>query len=309
MSTSDEPGVTTYRTPNDLEIVATRVFAAPVELVWEVWTNPAHLPKWLLGPDGWVMTDCEIDLRPDGGWRYAWRNVDAGDVLETRGRYHEIDPPRLLAGTELARDGSPAAESTLTFTADAAGTLLTQRLRFGSVEARDAAQASAMAAGMDASFGRLDGYLQSIRPGPGGTDLGLDVLLELVPVPVADIDRALAFYRDALGWTLDVDIKPGDGVRIAQLTPPGSGCSILLSAGIPDVEMPVGSLRGPHLVVADIQTARQALLDRGVEVGEVTEPGQGVAYAAFTDPDGNTWLLQEMKWRAADFGPTGRRAT
>src|SRR5213596_2846323 len=93
--------------------------------------------------------------------------------------------------------------------------------------------------------------------------------LELVPVPVSDIDRAKAFYVEKVGFEVDVDVQPNDTMRIVQLTPPGSACSIGLWAGLPNMEMPPGSVKGLHLVVGDIHEARQALLGRGVLVGEV----------------------------------------
>jgi catechol 2,3-dioxygenase-like lactoylglutathione lyase family enzyme len=121
-------------------------------------------------------------------------------------------------------------------------------------------------------------------------------LLELVPVPVSDIDRAKAYYSERLGFHVDVDVRPTDGVRVVQLTPPGSACSITLTTGIPWLDMPAGSLRGLHLVVSDIAEARATLIDRSVEVGPVEDLG-GVFYASFADPDGNTWTLQHMPWR------------
>jgi catechol 2,3-dioxygenase-like lactoylglutathione lyase family enzyme len=125
--------------------------------------------------------------------------------------------------------------------------------------------------------------------------------LELVPVPVADIDRAKAFYVEQVGFHADVDVRPNESVRIVQLTPPGSACSIVLTTGVPAIYMPPGSLRGLHLVVGDVASARAALIERGVATGEIEEHDQGIKYAAFSDPDGNTWTLQEMPWRASDF--------
>jgi catechol 2,3-dioxygenase-like lactoylglutathione lyase family enzyme len=126
-----------------------------------------------------------------------------------------------------------------------------------------------------------------------------EMKLELVPVPVSDVDRAKTFYVEKIGFNLDVDVKPNDTVRVVQLTPPGSGCSIVISTGLPEIsEMQPGSIKALHLVVADIYKARQALVERGVEVGEVDVHDQGVKYAHFSDPDGNTWLLQEMPWRS-----------
>ncbi|MGY6651480.1 VOC family protein [Amycolatopsis sp. TRM77291] len=122
------------------------------------------------------------------------------------------------------------------------------------------------------------------------------LLLELVPVPVTDIERAKTFYQDRLGFRLDVDVNPKPGVRIVQLTPPGSACSITLAEGLPTLDMPPGTLRGLHLVVADIEAARAELAERGVEISDVEDLG-GVFYAYFADPDGNTWCLQHMPWR------------
>ena len=122
----------------------------------------------------------------------------------------------------------------------------------------------------------------------------MDMKLELVPVPVSDIDRAKAFYVDRAGFNADHDVRPGGPVRVVQLTPPGSACSIVLSSGLPGIEMPPGSLRGLHLVVTVIRAARAALLGRGVEVSEIDEQGMGIKYASFSDPDGNTWALQEI---------------
>ena len=121
-------------------------------------------------------------------------------------------------------------------------------------------------------------------------------LLELVPVPVTDIDRANAFYSERAGFKVDVDVTPADGVRIVQLTPPGSYCSITLSTGLPTLDMPAGSIRGLHLVVADIEASRAELVGRGIDVAPVEDMG-GVFYASFADPDGNTWTLQHMPWR------------
>ena len=129
----------------------------------------------------------------------------------------------------------------------------------------------------------------------------MDMKLELVPIPVADVDRAKAFYEQ-LGFVADVDVTPADGVRIVQLTPPGSACSIGFGTGLPVYEAPPGSIRGLHLVVADIEQARAELVGRGIDVGEVQDVGGGVRYVPFEDPDGNTLTLQEMAWRTgADF--------
>ena len=124
--------------------------------------------------------------------------------------------------------------------------------------------------------------------------------LELVVVPVADVDRAKAFYVETLGWNADVDVQPAPGVRVVQVTPQGSACSVGFGSGIPvydAIPSPIGNL---HLVVDDLDATRSELLGRGVEVGPVVDVGGGVRYAGFTDPDGNGLLLQEMAWRRGD---------
>jgi predicted enzyme related to lactoylglutathione lyase len=133
---------------------------------------------------------------------------------------------------------------------------------------------------------------------PDEMGVTVDLKLELVPVPVSDIDRAKAFYIDQLGFHEDVDVRPTDSVRVVQLTPPGSECSVVLGAGLPQIAMEPGSIKGLHLVVKDIAEAREALVANGVAVGEIDDQGQGVKYAGFTDPDGNGWTLQEMAWRS-----------
>jgi catechol 2,3-dioxygenase-like lactoylglutathione lyase family enzyme len=133
---------------------------------------------------------------------------------------------------------------------------------------------------------------------PDEMGVTVDLKLELVPVPVSDIDRAKAFYVDQLGFHEDVDVRPTDSVRVVQLTPPGSECSVVLGAGLPQIAMEPGSIKGLHLVVKDIAEAREALVANGVAVGEIDDQGQGVKYAGFTDPDGNGWTLQEMAWRS-----------
>ena len=121
-----------------------------------------------------------------------------------------------------------------------------------------------------------------------------DMKLELVPVPVSDVDRARAFYVEKAGFNLEVDVQISHTMRVVQLTPPGSACSIVFGTGMGDISaMQPGSVKGLHLVVADIHTAREALVKRGLEVGEVWDV-QGVKYAGFSDPDGNSWLLQEF---------------
>ena len=135
----------------------------------------------------------------------------------------------------------------------------------------------------------------------------MDYKLELVLIPVSDVDRAKAFYTEQLGFSLDVDHQPNESFRVVQMTPSGSACSITIGVGITSAEP--GSYRGTHLVVSDIEEAHADLAARGVEIGDVRhmtadgwapgpEPERAdyASFAEFADPDGNTWVLQEVGW-------------
>ncbi len=162
------------------------------------------------------------------------------------------------------------------------------------------------------SSAKIDRQTAAEGPAAGTADLKLEVVV----IPVSDVDRAKDFYGN-LGWRLDADFAFDDGVRILQLTPPGSGCSIQFGTKLTSASP--GSAEGLYLIVSDIEAARQQLLARGVEVGEVFhegavgarfEPGQSRrvpgpapdhgtygSFATFVDPDGNRWLLQEITAR------------
>ena len=120
----------------------------------------------------------------------------------------------------------------------------------------------------------------------------MDMKLELIPVPVSDVDRAKAFYLK-VGFGNLHDTQISDTMRVVQFTPPGSACAIVFGTGMGEItEMEPGSVKGLHLVVADIEEARADLVGRDIEVGDVMDVG-GVKYVRFADPDGNVWLLQE----------------
>ncbi|MES2994668.1 MAG: VOC family protein [Patescibacteria group bacterium] len=119
----------------------------------------------------------------------------------------------------------------------------------------------------------------------------MDWKLELIPVPVSDVDRAIAFYRDTLGFTLDHDHAVSETVRFVQLTPPGSACSIAFGLGI--TKMEPGSLKGLQVVVKDVAQVRTQLLERGVTISDLDAQPWGT-FAYFSDPDGNSWSLQQL---------------
>lgn len=119
----------------------------------------------------------------------------------------------------------------------------------------------------------------------------MDWKLELVAIPVSDVDRAKSFYTDQVGFHADHDHRPSDDIRFVQLTPPGSACSIALGTGI--VDTPPGSVHGMQLTVPDIKAARGELAGRGVPVSEVQDFPWG-SFVFFSDPDGNAWAVQEL---------------
>ena len=129
-------------------------------------------------------------------------------------------------------------------------------------------------------------------------DPGMDWTLEVVILPVSDIDRAVAFYRDQVGFVLDHDTK-NEHMHVVQLTPRGSGCSIVVGDLPSQREMAPGSIKGLQLVVADAQAARRELVDRGVECSEITvfDERDGGTFFGFNDPDGNSWAVQQIKAR------------
>ena len=122
----------------------------------------------------------------------------------------------------------------------------------------------------------------------------MDWKIELVAISVTDVDRAKAFYVDQVGFHADHDHKVHEGLRFVQLTPPGSACSIVLGTGV--TQMPPGSQKGVQVVVEDVAAARQQLVDRGVEVSEIDAQPWGL-FVTFSDPDGNTWALQQIPQR------------
>ncbi|MEU0881235.1 VOC family protein [Lentzea sp. NPDC005914] len=126
----------------------------------------------------------------------------------------------------------------------------------------------------------------------------MDWTLEVIVVPVSDIDRAKHFYEEQLGFKVDHDTTFNENTRVLQLTPPGSGCSIVMGKGI--AEGVPGTLKGVQLVVSDLQKARAQLVERGVEVGEIVRMNEqdGGSFIFFDDPDGNSWAVQEIKARA-----------
>lgn len=122
----------------------------------------------------------------------------------------------------------------------------------------------------------------------------MEMKLELVAVPVSDVDRAKAFYTEKIGFNADHDHKVSDDLRFVQLTPPGSACSIVIGTGI--TEMPPGSVKGLQMVVTDVKAVRDELVKRGVEISEIEVLPWG-SFAYFNDPDGNRWSFQQIPVR------------
>jgi uncharacterized protein YndB with AHSA1/START domain len=147
-----------FTTPSDREIVMTGVLDAPRRLVFEAWTKPEHLPHWMLGPAGWTMPVCDIDLCPGGAWHFVWRRSD-GAEMGMHGVYREIIPPERLVTTECWGGDWPETLNTLILSEDEGKTTITSTVLYPSKEARDAALQTGMKDGASESFDRLAKYL------------------------------------------------------------------------------------------------------------------------------------------------------
>ena len=159
MTTTQTPSIT-VTLPSDTEIEMTRVFHAPRQLVWEANTNPEHVSRWLLGPAGWTMPVCEIDLRPGGDWRYVWRGAEG--EMTTGGKVLEVVAPERLVQTECWEMGSDCSHNTLMLTEEDGRTTLMQRMRFPSQEIRDMVLQTGMADGVGQSYDRLAELLPTL---------------------------------------------------------------------------------------------------------------------------------------------------
>ena len=148
-------------TPSDREVVLTRVFDAPRRLVFEAWTNPKHVTRWMLGPEGWTMPVCEIDLRPGGRWHFVWRRAN-GTQMEMRGVYREVVPPERIVSTESWGADWPETVNTLLLVEKNGRTTMTQTILYPSKDARDAATKTGMKDGAEQSYDRLDAYVRSM---------------------------------------------------------------------------------------------------------------------------------------------------
>ena len=151
MNPTTTPG-TVFSTPSDREVAWTRRFAAPRERVFRAFTEPEHVQRWLLGPEGWTMPICEMDLRVGGEWRYVWRNADGGEFA-IQGVFREIEPPARLVYTESMM-GSEALQ-TIVLTEEDGITTMVSSLLYGSRAERDAAIATGMEEGASQSYDRL----------------------------------------------------------------------------------------------------------------------------------------------------------
>jgi uncharacterized protein YndB with AHSA1/START domain len=161
MATVSKLGTTAFTTPSDREVAMTRTFDAPRRLVFEAWTRPEHVRQWMLGPAGWTMPVCEIDLRLGGEWHFVWRKAN-GSEMDMRGRYTEVVPPERLVHTEQWGPEWPETINTLRLTEENGRTTVTQTVLYPSKEDRDAALKTGMKDGANESYDRLAEYLRTI---------------------------------------------------------------------------------------------------------------------------------------------------
>lgn len=298
--------------PDDTEIVLARTFDAPRTLVYAAFTRPELLRRWY-GARGWRLVRCDMDLRVGKAWRYESRGPD-GERMVQPGVFRVVESPERLVYTEVFDDQSYPGEALITraFVAEPERTTVTATVRYPSRWIRDHVLRYPMARGVAESYERLDGVLEAAHKVDNSVreERKMNWTLEVVVVPVADVDRAKTFYADQLGFNVDHDTTVIPGTRVVQLTPPGSGCSIVLGEGDAVPQMPPGSLKGLQLVVKDIHAARAQLMERGVAVSEVRvlgenprpvpDPLDNVGFVFFSDPDGNAWSVQQISSRDGD---------
>jgi uncharacterized protein YndB with AHSA1/START domain len=156
-------GRTTFTMPSDRTVRAVREFDAPRDLIWRAHTEPEHVKNWMLGPDGWTMPVCEIDLRPGGRWHWRWRNEKTGEEFGMTGEYREVRRPERLVNTESWGDDWPESVSTAEFAEANGKTTLTVTAEWPSKEARDRAIATGMNEGWGKSYDRLEEMLAQLR--------------------------------------------------------------------------------------------------------------------------------------------------
>lgn len=152
---------TTVTTPSDVEISVSRILNAPLPLVWEAWTSPEHRPHWMLGPEGWTIPVCEMDLRPGGKWHIVWSGPD-GAAMDMRGSYTEVTSPTRLVSTESWGAEWPETINVLTLEELDGKTRLTETMHYPNKEARDNALTCDMSDGMEVSFQNLETYIASL---------------------------------------------------------------------------------------------------------------------------------------------------
>jgi uncharacterized protein YndB with AHSA1/START domain len=157
MPTPDR-GTTRFALPSDTTIAARRFVEAPRQEVFDAWTMPGHIQRWMLGPSGWTMPVCEVDLRAGGAWRFGWRGPD-GRELGMEGEYREVSAPERLVATERWGDPWPETLTTVVFGEDDEGTTITCITAYPSKGARDAALETGVKDGMNQSFDRLTAFL------------------------------------------------------------------------------------------------------------------------------------------------------
>lgn len=160
------PATVKVETPNDRDIVVTRIFSAPADLIFKCHTVPEYIQQWMLGPDGWYMPVCEVDLRVGGGYHYVWRENDSDNQFGSRGVYKEINAPEYIVNTERmygfpGEVEGPDGEAlcTLSFTERDGKTTLTSTIRFANSNIRDGALASGMTDGMNKSYDRMEAFI------------------------------------------------------------------------------------------------------------------------------------------------------
>jgi uncharacterized protein YndB with AHSA1/START domain/uncharacterized glyoxalase superfamily protein PhnB len=283
-----DAGAMKVTTPTDREIVVTRVVNAPRRLVFEAWTNPEYVPQWMLGPPGWSMPVCEIDLRPGGEWHFVWRRSD-GTEMEMRGVYKEIAPPERLVSTESWGGDWPETLNTVMFSETDGKTTITMRLLYPSEAARDAALRTGMTDGLSPTFDRLAELLASISA-RGDSQAGFQTMVTAT-LSVRNWARAIEFYKAAFNAS---ELYRVEGGGVAQLSV--SGAEFWVAEESPEyLNFSPESLGGCSvrmlLIVEDPRAVfAQAVGAGATEVAPVAD-AYGWRLGRIVDPFGHHWEI------------------
>ncbi len=273
----------TITTPSDLEIVISRSFNAPRSMVFDAFTKPAFVERWLFGPSDWSFVTCQIDLRVGGAYRYVWKRGRDGHQMGLGGVFLEVVPPERTVHTERFDDAWYPGEALVTtvFTERARQTIVTMTMRFETKEGRDVALKSGMETGIELGYERLDRIFSE------GREIKK---VAFTMFPIVDTERARAFYEKTLGLT--VGSHASNGVW-TEYDLPGGGCLALFKTQ--DIKPSASAGGSIALEVDDLDRLSARLKAEGVTFKAELIHSPVCRMSVILDSEGNSIILHQLK--------------